>query len=33
MTGLDLLKAVKGDESLKNIPFVMVTAEGRKIMS
>ena len=30
MTGLDLLKAVKKDESLKNIPFIMVTAEGQK---
>ena len=30
MTGLDLLKAVKGDENLKKIPFIMVTAEGQK---
>ena len=30
MTGLDLLKAVRGDESLKGIPFIMVTAEGQK---
>ncbi len=30
MSGLDLLKAVKGDASLKDIPFVMVTAEGQK---
>jgi two-component system chemotaxis response regulator CheY len=30
MTGLDLLKAVKGDDSLKKIPFIMVTAEGQK---
>ena len=30
MTGLELLKAVKGDDSLKGIPFVMVTAEGMK---
>ena len=30
MTGLDLLKAVKGDGNLKNIPFIMVTAEGQK---
>jgi len=30
MTGLELLKAVKGDDSLKDIPFVMVTAEGMK---
>ena len=30
MTGLDLLKAVKEDASLKDIPFLMVTAEGQK---
>ena len=30
MTGLDLLKAVKSDENLKKIPFIMVTAEGQK---
>ena len=30
MNGLELLKAVKGDESFKKIPFVMVTAEGQK---
>lgn len=30
MTGLDLLKAVRGDEKLKSIPFIMVTAEGHK---
>ncbi len=30
MTGLDLLKAVRGDESLKDTPFLMVTAEGLK---
>jgi len=30
MTGLDLLKAVRGDDSLKGIPFVMVTADGMK---
>jgi two-component system chemotaxis response regulator CheY len=30
MTGLDLLKAVRSDASLKGIPFVMVTAEGQK---
>ena len=30
MTGLDLLKAVRGDEGLKGIPFIMVTAEGLK---
>jgi two-component system chemotaxis response regulator CheY len=30
MSGLDLLKAVRGDASLKAIPFIMVTAEGQK---
>lgn len=30
MTGLDLLKAVRGDSDLKSIPFIMVTAEGQK---
>jgi two-component system chemotaxis response regulator CheY len=30
MTGLELLKAVKEDETLKSIPFIMVTAEGQK---
>ena len=30
MTGLDLLKAVRGDDGLKEIPFIMVTAEGQK---
>ena len=30
MTGLDLLKNVRGDEELKSIPFLMVTAEGQK---
>ena len=30
MTGLDLLKAVRGDDKLKSIPFLMVTAEGQK---
>jgi two-component system chemotaxis response regulator CheY len=30
MTGLDLLKAVKKDDSLKEIPFIMVTAEGQR---
>lgn len=29
MTGLDLLRAVRSDESLKDIPFIMVTAEGQ----
>ena len=30
MTGLELLKAVRGDETLKGVPFIMVTAEGQK---
>ncbi len=30
MTGFDLLKAVRSDESLNAIPFIMVTAEGQK---
>lgn len=30
MTGLDLLRAVRGDDGLKGIPFIMVTAEGLK---
>ncbi len=30
MTGLDLLKAVRSDEELKAIPFLMVTAEAKK---
>ena len=30
MNGLELLKAVRHDEALKSIPFIMVTAEGRK---
>jgi len=30
MTGLDLLKAVRADDKYKNIPFIMVTAEGQK---
>ena len=30
MTGIELLEAVRGDESLKDIPFMMVTAEGQK---
>ncbi|MEJ5377171.1 MAG: chemotaxis response regulator CheY [bacterium] len=30
MTGLDLLKAVRSDEELKSIPFLMVTAEAKK---
>ncbi|MBW2609247.1 MAG: chemotaxis response regulator CheY [Deltaproteobacteria bacterium] len=30
MNGLDLLKEVRGDDNLKDIPFLMVTAEGQK---
>lgn len=30
MTGFDLLKAIKADDALKNIPVLMVTAEARK---
>ena len=30
MMGIDLLKAVRSDEKLKHIPFVLVTAEGQK---
>lgn len=30
MTGLDLLKAVREDNELKKLPFLMVTAEGQK---
>lgn len=30
MMGIELLKAVRGDESLKKIPFVMVTAEAQQ---
>ncbi|MFC1821104.1 chemotaxis response regulator CheY [Thermodesulfobacteriota bacterium] len=30
MTGLELLKAVRGDDKLKATPFIMVTAEGQK---
>lgn len=28
MSGLDLLKSIRGDEKSKNIPVLMVTAEG-----
>jgi two-component system chemotaxis response regulator CheY len=30
MTGLDLLKAIRADENLKTMPFLMVTAEALK---
>lgn len=30
MMGIDLLKAVRADEKLKTIPFLMVTAEAQK---
>jgi len=30
MTGLDLLKAMRNDNTLKDIPFLMVTAEAKK---
>lgn len=30
MMGIDLLKAVRSDENLKGIPFLMVTAESQK---
>jgi two-component system chemotaxis response regulator CheY len=30
VTGLGLLKAVRSDESMQDIPFLMVTAEGQK---
>lgn len=30
MQGIDLLKTLKADEQLKDIPFVMVTAEAQK---
>ncbi len=29
MTGLDLLKQVRADAQLKNLPFIMVTAESK----
>ena len=29
MTGLELLKQVRADEKLKNLPFIMVTAESK----
>ena len=30
MNGFDLLKAIKAEDSLRNIPVLMVTAEARK---
>ncbi len=30
MSGIDLLKAVRSDENLKDIKFIMVTAEAQK---
>lgn len=30
MSGLDLLRSMKSDKGLKNIPFIMVTAEAIK---
>lgn len=30
MTGLELLKAVRGDDKTKHLPFLMVTAEAQK---
>lgn len=30
MMGIDLLKAVRADNNLQKIPFIMVTAEGQK---
>ncbi len=30
MTGIELLKKVRADEKLKDIPFLMVTAEAQK---
>ena len=30
MMGIDLLKAVRADDRLKNLPFLMVTAESQK---
>jgi len=29
MTGIQLLREVRGDASLKHIPFIMVTAESK----
>jgi two-component system chemotaxis response regulator CheY len=30
MMGIDLLKSVRANEKYKNVPFVLVTAEGQK---
>ncbi len=30
VSGIDLLKSMKSDDSLKGIPFIMVTAEAQK---
>jgi two-component system chemotaxis response regulator CheY len=30
MTGIELLKAIRGDEALKHLPVLMITAEARK---
>lgn len=30
MTGIELLKAVRGDPKLKHLPFLMITAEAEK---
>ena len=30
MTGIDLLRAIRGDEGLKSIPVLMVTAEAKQ---
>ncbi|MGD0231466.1 MAG: response regulator, partial [Syntrophorhabdales bacterium] len=30
MTGIEFLRASKGDEAIRNIPFVIVTAEAQK---
>jgi two-component system chemotaxis response regulator CheY len=30
MTGIEFLKACKGDDAIKKIPFIMVTAEAQK---
>jgi len=30
MTGIDLLKAIRADDSLKHLPVLMVTAEAKK---